>query len=45
MNADVRNYSNLKKIIVKEKPEIIFHLTAQPIISKSYDNPRYIRSK
>ena len=41
MNADVRNYSNLKKIIVKEKPEIIFHLAAQPIISKSYDNPRY----
>jgi len=40
-NIDVRNFSKIKNYIKKIKPEIIFHLAAQPIISKSYENPKY----
>lgn len=38
---DIRNFGNIKKIIKKEKPEIIFHLAAQPLVRDSYDNPLY----
>lgn len=38
-NIDIRNYKELSKYIKRIKPEIIFHLAAQPIISKSYDDP------
>ncbi len=38
-NIDIRNYRLLNNHIKKIKPEIIFHLAAQPIISKSYDFP------
>ena len=36
---DIRNYKKLKKFITTSKPSIIFHLAAQPIIYKSYQNP------
>ena len=36
---DIRDYNKLKKIILKIKPEIIFHLAAQPIVKNSYDDP------
>lgn len=36
---DVRHYDKIKDIIKKEKPEILFHLAAQPIVRRSYDNP------
>ena len=36
---DIRNYTKLKKFISTSKPSIIFHLAAQPIIYKSYQNP------
>ena len=39
--ADIRNFKKVKEIIFKEKPEIIFHLAAQPLIRDSYDNPLY----
>lgn len=38
-NIDIRNFKNLSKYVKKIKPKIIFHLAAQPIISKSYDDP------
>lgn len=38
---DIRNLNAVKKIIEKEKPEILFHLAAQPIVLDSYDNPVY----
>ena len=38
-NIDIRNYKKLSKHIKKIKPEIIFHLAAQPLISKSYEDP------
>ena len=36
---NINNYSNLKKSINNFKPEIIFHLAAQPIVRYSYNHP------
>ena len=36
---DINNFSNLKKNIEKFKPDIIFHLAAQPIVIDSYKKP------
>ena len=38
---DIRNLTNIKKIVDKINPDIIFHLAAQPIVLESYDNPVY----
>lgn len=37
--VDIRNYSELKGVIEKERPEIVFHLAAQAIVRSSYDDP------
>jgi len=39
--ADIRELSIIEEIIEIEKPEILFHLAAQPIVLDSYDNPVY----
>lgn len=39
--CDIRNLEKVKKIFQKEKPEIIFHLAAQPLVLRSYDFPVY----
>jgi CDP-glucose 4,6-dehydratase len=39
--ADIRNFKKVKEIIFKEKPEIVFHLAAQPLVRDSYDDPLY----
>lgn len=39
--ADIRDYDRLFSIFKAEKPEIVFHLAAQPIVLESYRNPRY----
>lgn len=36
---DIRKQKNIKKIIDKFKPSIIFHLAAQPLIYESYKKP------
>jgi CDP-glucose 4,6-dehydratase len=36
---DLRNLSKINKIIASEKPDFIFHLAAQPIVSLSYEDP------
>ena len=36
---DVRDYKKLEKLVKKIKPNIIFHLAAQPLIYLSYKNP------
>lgn len=36
---DVRNLEQMDKIISQEKPDFIFHLAAQAIVSTSYDDP------
>ena len=37
---DICNFQKLNSIVKKEKPNIIFHLAAQSIVSLSYKNPR-----
>jgi len=39
--GDIRDKDNLKKEIKKFKPDIIFHLAAQPLVKESYKNPRF----
>ncbi len=39
--ADIRDYAALLKNIRKAKPEIIFHLAAQPLVRESYRQPVY----
>lgn len=36
---DIREYGRVKEVLDKEKPEIVFHLAAQPLVRKSYDDP------
>tara|TARA_Y100000768_G_scaffold388745_1_gene386741 strand:- start:4091 stop:5185 length:1095 start_codon:yes stop_codon:yes gene_type:complete len=36
---DIRNLESLKKIILKSKPDFIFHMAAQPIVADSYKDP------
>lgn len=39
--VDIRNFKKIKEVFVKEKPEIVFHLAAQPLVRCSYDDPLY----
>lgn len=38
--GDIRDYEKLSEVFEKEKPEIVFHLAAQPIVLEGYKNPR-----
>lgn len=40
IRGDVRDYDHLSKTINKYKPDIVFHLAAQPIILRSYEEPK-----
>ena len=37
--CDLKNLENIKKIVLKQKPDFIFHLAAQSLVKKSYDDP------
>ncbi len=39
--GDIRNLDELNKAINEFKPEIVFHLAAQPLVRESYENPVY----
>ena len=39
-DLDIRNETELKSLILKINPEIVFHLAAQPLVRESYINPR-----
>lgn len=39
ISGDVRNFSKLQSSIEAFQPDIVFHLAAQPIVRKSYQNP------
>ena len=39
--GDVRDLDNLKKVFADEKPEIVIHMAAQPLVRESYENPVY----
>ena len=36
---DLKKFKNIKKIILKENPDFIFHLAADPLVKESYKNP------
>ena len=36
---DIRDAESLSRIVVSERPEIIFHLAAQPLVRRSYRDP------
>lgn len=37
--GDIRDFKKLKAVFDEKKPEIVFHLAAQPIVRESYRNP------
>ncbi|GLB30877.1 CDP-glucose 4,6-dehydratase [Lacrimispora amygdalina] len=39
--GDIRDLAHLKTVFQMEKPEIVFHLAAQPIVRDSYKDPVY----
>lgn len=39
--GDIRDLSKLKEAFDCAKPEMVFHLAAQPIVRESYQNPAY----
>lgn len=39
--GDIRHYGTLLEVMKKEKPEIVFHLAAQPLVREGYDDPLY----
>lgn len=41
IKGDVRNLESLEKAFNQAKPEIVFHLAAQPLVIESYKNPVY----
>lgn len=38
--GDIRNYEDVEKVIKEFKPDIVFHLAAQPILLRSYEKPK-----
>lgn len=39
--GDIRDFEHINSVFEEVKPEIVFHLAAQPIVRDSYKNPRY----
>ena len=37
--ADINDYDTLRKNVFNFKPEIVFHMAAQPLVRESYKNP------
>ena len=38
--GDITNYNSILKSMDEFKPEIVFHMAAQPLVRYSYENPR-----
>lgn len=41
VEGDIRDFEHLQKVFAEYRPEIVFHLAAQPIVRESYENPVY----
>jgi CDP-glucose 4,6-dehydratase len=41
IDGDIRDYKKLEKVFKDFKPEILFHLAAQPLVRFSYNEPKY----
>lgn len=39
--GDIRDFENMKKIMMRCAPDIVIHLAAQPLVIEGYLNPRY----
>ena len=39
VTGDVRDVEHLKAVIGDHQPEIVFHMAAQPLVRRSYENP------
>jgi CDP-glucose 4,6-dehydratase len=37
--GDIRDLAGVQKVVAKARPEVIFHLAAQPLVRLSYDQP------
>lgn len=37
--GDIRDFEHLRRILGEEKPDVVFHLAAQPLVRYSYANP------
>jgi CDP-glucose 4,6-dehydratase len=37
--GDIRDFNNFKNAVENAKPEVVFHLAAQPLVIRSYENP------
>ncbi len=38
--GDIRDFESMKSVFEQSKPEIVFHLAAQPLVRESYQDPR-----
>ena len=38
--ADIRNFKKIMNVFEEYQPEFVFHLAAQPLVRKSYTNPK-----
>lgn len=38
--GDIRDFEKFKKVLVSANPDIVFHMAAQPLVRRSYDEPR-----
>lgn len=38
--GDLRDYDDLRQTIAEFQPEVVFHLAAQPLVSRSFKDPR-----
>lgn len=41
IEGDIRDLNSLRKVFEIEKPEIVIHMAAQPLVRESYENPVY----
>ncbi|MCJ7594920.1 MAG: GDP-mannose 4,6-dehydratase, partial [Desulfobacterales bacterium] len=39
IHGDVRDYDHLLAVFKEHKPDMVFHLAAQPLVRLSYENP------
>jgi CDP-glucose 4,6-dehydratase len=39
IEADIRDFAALQSVFAKYRPEIVFHMAAQPLVRYSYENP------
>jgi len=37
--ADIRDYASVEAVVAEARPEVIFHLAAQPLVRQSYRDP------